>query len=118
MTSYRDKANVSQGKAYDAKMAAGRKGDMDTFHKQNAIQTKRGFGLGRVMNRGVKPFGPNVKEEFEQIDERELTKDEAKKKEDYVKGMKKKLSGFKQRYGERAKEVMYATATSMAKKKS
>jgi len=55
-------------------------------------------------------------EEYE-LDERSLTKDEAEKKEDYVKGMKKKLSGFKDRYGDRAKEVMYATATSMAKKK-
>jgi hypothetical protein len=54
-------------------------------------------------------------EEYE-LDERTLTKDEAGKKEEYVKGMKKKLSGFKQRYGERAKEVMYATATKMAKK--
>jgi hypothetical protein len=57
-------------------------------------------------------------EEVEQIEERELTKGESKKKEEYVKGMKKGLSGFKQRYGERAKSVMYATATSMAKKKS
>jgi hypothetical protein len=55
-------------------------------------------------------------EEVEQIDERELTTGEAKKKEEYVKGMKKGLSGFKQRYGERAKSVMYATATKMAKK--
>ena len=57
-------------------------------------------------------------ESYQQIDERELTKGEAKKKEEYVKGMKKGLSGFKQRYGERAKSVLYATATSMAKKKS
>jgi hypothetical protein len=57
----------------------------------------------------------NMPEEVE-LDERTLTKSEAGKKEEYVKGMKKKLSGFKQRYGERAKEVMYATATSMAKK--
>jgi hypothetical protein len=61
---------------------------------------------------GVKTMPESV----EQIDERELTKGEAKKKEDYVMGMKKKLSGFKQRYGERAKSVMYATATKMAKK--
>jgi hypothetical protein len=50
-----------------------------------------------------------------ELDERTLSKSEMEKKEDYVKGMKKKLSGFKQRYGERAKEVMYATATKMAK---
>jgi hypothetical protein len=30
--------------------------------------------------------------------------------------MKKSLAGFKSRYGERAKEVMYATATKQAKK--
>jgi len=57
-----------------------------------------------------------MKKEEVELDERTLTKDEAGKKEDYVKGMKKKLSGFKERYGERAKEVMYATATKMAKK--
>jgi hypothetical protein len=38
-----------------------------------------------------------------------------KKKEEMVKGMKKGMSGFKQRYGDRAKEVMYATATARAK---
>jgi len=56
-----------------------------------------------------------VKEEVEQIEERELTDAEAKKKEEIVKGMKKGISGFKERYGERAKEVMYATATARAK---
>jgi hypothetical protein len=57
-----------------------------------------------------------TKEEVEQIDERTLTSGETAKKEDYVKGMKKSVSGFKARYGDRAKEVMYATATKMAKK--
>lgn len=52
----------------------------------------------------------------ETIDERKLTPSESEKKEDYVKSMKKNLSGFKQRYGERGKSVMYATATKMAKR--
>jgi len=39
-----------------------------------------------------------------------------KKREDIVKGMKKNIAGFKQRYGERAKSVMYATATKQAMK--
>jgi hypothetical protein len=56
-----------------------------------------------------------VKEEVEQIEERTLTEPEMKKKEDVVKGMKKNLSSFKQRYGDRSKEVMYATATKIAK---
>jgi hypothetical protein len=65
----------------------------------------------------VKPIdNSHYKFESVEINERTLTEPEAKKKEEYVKGMKKKLSGFKQRYGERAKEVMYATATKMAKK--
>jgi hypothetical protein len=50
------------------------------------------------------------------IEERSLTEPEMKKREEYVKGMKKKMPGFKERYGERAKEVMYATAAKMAKK--
>jgi hypothetical protein len=56
-----------------------------------------------------------TKEEV-QMDERTLTPAETKEKEKNVKGMKKSVSGFKARYGDRAKEVMYATATSMAKK--
>lgn len=50
------------------------------------------------------------------LEERSLTEPEAKKKEEIVKSMKKKMPGFKERYGERAKSVMYATATKMAKK--
>jgi hypothetical protein len=55
-------------------------------------------------------------EEVEHIDERTLTKGETAEKERIVKGMKKSLSGFKARYGDRAKSVMYATATKAAKK--
>ena len=51
----------------------------------------------------------------EQVEERSLTEPEMKKKEEIVKSMKKGLSGFKARYGDRAKEVMYATATARAK---
>ena len=52
------------------------------------------------------------------IDERTLTKGEEKTKEKYVKGMKKSAKDFKARYGDRAKEVMYATATKMAKEEN
>ena len=50
--------------------------------------------------------------------ERSLTKGEEKKKEKYVKGMKKAKGDFKDRYGDDADAVMYATATKMAKKES
>ena len=50
------------------------------------------------------------------IEERMMTEPEKEKKEDIVKGMKKGMAGFKERYGDRAKEVMYATATKQAMK--
>jgi uncharacterized surface protein with fasciclin (FAS1) repeats len=49
------------------------------------------------------------------IDEREMTEPEMKKREEIVKSMKKGMEGFKDRYGDRAKSVMYATATKQAK---
>jgi hypothetical protein len=49
------------------------------------------------------------------LEERHLTEPEMKEKERLVKSMKKGISGFKERYGSRAKEVMYATATARAK---
>jgi len=55
------------------------------------------------------------KEEF-QIDEKTLTSAETKKKEELVKSMKKNKDSFEERYPGRGEEVMYATATKMAKK--
>jgi len=50
------------------------------------------------------------------LEERSMTEPEMKKREEIVKSMKKGISGFKDRYGDRAKEVMYATATKQAMK--
>ena len=52
----------------------------------------------------------------EEVELEEMSDAQMKKREDYVKGMKKNISGFKAKYGERAKDVMYATATKMAMK--
>jgi len=78
-------------------------GDRAALMKAGGVKDDRG-------PRGV------TQEEAEQVDERTLTKGETAEKERIVKGMKKSLAGFKSRYGERAKEVMYATATKQAKK--
>ena len=51
------------------------------------------------------------------ISESCLSPEEKEEKEKIVKGMKKNLSSFKERYGNRAKEVMYATATKNAQGK-
>lgn len=83
----------------------------------------------QIYNRGgdKKPFelntysskisGRAMKEEIEGLDERELKGDEPAEKERIAKGMKKNLKGFKSRYGERAKSVLFATATKLAKGK-
>ena len=49
-----------------------------------------------------------------ELDERHLTPSETKTKEHNVKAMKKNVKGFKSLYGDRAKSVMYATATKQA----
>jgi hypothetical protein len=49
------------------------------------------------------------------LNERELSRGEEREKERIVKGMKKNKSDFKDRYGDDAEAVMYATATKHAK---
>ena len=48
--------------------------------------------------------------------EEEMTDAQKAKREEIVKELKKKMSEFKDRYGDRATDVMYATATKMAMK--
>jgi hypothetical protein len=68
-----------------------------------------------VPSKGV-PKAKGYKKEELELDERTLDTAETGEKERLVKGMKKSAADFKKRYGERAKSVMYATATKMAKK--
>jgi len=93
--------------------------DNETFTKE--VETNKKKNTGELRNeKGVAAAATQSvavqKEEVEQVEERTLTEPEMKKKEEVVKSMKKNLKGFKERYGERAKSVMYATATKMAKK--
>lgn len=69
---------------------------------------------GRSVMSG-KTEGPrkSVTEEVE-ITEAEMTDAEMAKREKIVKGMKKSFKDFTAKYGDRAKEVMYATATKRA----
>jgi hypothetical protein len=50
------------------------------------------------------------------VSEAEMTPAQKRKKEEIVKGMKDKKDYFERKYGDRAKDVMYATATKMAMK--
>ena len=58
----------------------------------------------------------SIRSEEVQIDEKVLTTAETRKKEELVKKMKKSAADFEKRYPGRGKEVMYATATKMAKR--
>jgi hypothetical protein len=73
-----------------------------------------GYRIEKPKPTGSKPSGYRIEET--QLDEKTLTAAETKKKEDIVKSMKDKAADFENRYPGRGKEVMYATATKMAKK--
>ena len=66
-------------------------------------------------NRGLTQMN-SYEPEGNQIDEKTLTPAETKEKERIVKSMKDKAADFEKRYPGRGKEVMYATATKLAKK--
>ena len=46
----------------------------------------------------------------------EMTPEQEKKREEIIQSLKAKMGEFKSRYGDKAKDVMYATATKMAMK--
>jgi hypothetical protein len=55
-----------------------------------------------------------LRKEEENLEEKTMTDAQMKKREEIVKSMKKSYKDFVGRYGDRAKEVMYATATKKA----
>lgn len=56
---------------------------------------------------------PSMKD-VSMVSEKDMSPAQMKKREEIVKSMKKKMPDFKKKYGDRAKDVMYATATKMA----
>ena len=117
-------------------MGSGVTGQKSQNKAEKTVQ-KRAAGINRAVDRltneDVESFEEQTHTTVEFIDyndvngvkyaeidlkERSMTASEKDKKEEIVKSMKKGLSGFKERYGDRAKEVMYATATANAKKSS
>lgn len=75
----------------------------------SAVKRLGGSGISLPLANSYEPSGS-------QLDEKTLSKKETKEKERIVKSMKDKASDFEKRYPGRGKEVMYATATKLAKK--
>ena len=84
--------------------------------KKSMDKADKTFAKGYARRMGMAKAVDRLTKEETEILEKTLTPAETKKKEDIVKGMKKNLAGFKDRYGKDAKSVMYATATKAAKK--
>ena len=91
---------------------------MDDIEANKEIKEKKvnnKIKINPEMKEAVEQLGGELVEMVE-LDEKTLTSAETKKKEEIVKSMKKKSGDFENRYPGRGKEVMYATATKMAKK--
>jgi len=78
--------------------------------KKKSRHGESGYGKGEEVDR---EFAEAFKEEIE-LEERKMTDAEMAEREEIVKKLKPKLQSFKDRYGDDAKKVMYATATKQA----
>jgi len=96
-STYRDKAKDEKKKKHFA-----------FGGKKKSRHGESGYAKGEEMDR---EFAEAFKEE---IEERKMTDAEMAEREEIVKKMKPKLQSFKDRYGDDAKKVMYATATKQA----
>lgn len=77
---------------------------------------KKNTEIGKAAPMSTASVSEEIEIESEVIEEKHMTDAEMNKREDIVKSMKKGMAGFKDRYGDRAKDVMYATATKQAMK--
>ena len=108
--SYIKKANFAGGMAdFKHGRIADKRGDSKEKTALAATSHKRTKGISTAVDK-------LSKEEVEQVEERHMTDGEMDKRETIVKSMKKGMAGFKDRYGDRAKNVMYATANKQAMK--
>jgi hypothetical protein len=111
LKSYVNKAKPEKISAQQERQSAREAGDYKTAGTAGDTVNKR--------TAGIKAAKAKLNAEgVEQVEERSMTDAEMKKREDIVKGMKKGIQGFKDRYGDKAKSVMYATATKQAMKES
>lgn len=82
--------------------------------KPSATAGKHGLGPSVAKHLAKKGMAKAMKEES--MENEEMTPEQEKKREEIVMALKKKMPEFEAKYGDRAKEVMYATATKMAMK--
>jgi len=128
LTSLGKKAKYASAKAQVAAYNKGREVAQTAGDKTRKVRKavadapgKAKKGLKGAIKKAAQKVVDRMSEEtvcgkVDQIDEKTLTKMEMKKREEIVKSMKDKKADFEKRYPGRGEEVMYATATKMAKK--
>ena len=112
---------IAKGIAKGVKKVANRmsaSGRADAAEKKADKLEKKKKDLERIKaaKERAKKAKENLKKEERFFKEAEMTDAQIAKREEIVKELKKKEADFKEKYGDRAKEVMYATATKMAMK--
>lgn len=99
----------------DDKVATGPRKPSEGKTNSYRLKGDKGAIQVQVYNKGgSKPFELNMYKE--EVDLDEMSDVQMKKREEIVKGMKKSSGDLKKRYGDRWKDVMYATATKQAMK--
>lgn len=113
-----DKYLKARRKAISKAIKKDDKMDEQKVDELTAAQKKLPPALQKAIKDKEEKEGKSMKEKLqvqkEAIVEREMTDAEKKKREEIVVAMKDKEDEFKDRYGKRWKEVMYATATKQA----
>ncbi|MDB4559033.1 hypothetical protein N9000_00015 [bacterium] len=105
-----DNASVEKQQAFIDKHLVDKKGLPDGYKEAEVLDlsANRLADLEKGQDREVY--------EAVEFTEEEMTDAQKEKKEKIVKELKKKMSEFKDRYGDKATDVIYATATKMAMK--
>lgn len=98
----------------DPEPVTGKKAKKETKKEEYDVETANQLWL--EVGERLEKLGDMDDVNFRVLGEKKLSAAEKAKKEKFVKGMKKKFGSFKNKYGDKAKDVMYGTATAMAKK--
>ena len=108
-------SNLDVGTSKAAKVYSGKPQHKDIFGHDTKSQASGATGprasiMQHAANKIKKVFSK------EEVDIEEMSDSQMKTRERNVKSMKKNFGDFRQRYGDKAKSVMYATATKQAMK--
>ena len=110
-----DKNKNGQIDAHDFKLLRKEEQEIEESEDRMARSDYKESPSGRKSHKEI-VFNSGEEDQTKETVKEEMTDAQMKKREEIVKSMKKDKAGFKDRYGDRAETVMYATATKQAMK--